>query len=278
MKVTFDRLFPCRNLAREVQRLDDRLATRFDHVMQSVMSEFERQRSQVDALAVRHEQSRAEFERHIADAISAPRPRRLFISTGFFATAMAASIVRQQGRTFDDYLLVTLDRQSAEDNCRWAFQLNDDWAAVRTIGHGQYYERTETCTALPFSDLRFDEVYSPFVEMAEFVQRTFIAQQHHFYEEGLTSYLQAMRLAPSDTHSRFFALAAALMRRADIRTVPIDREEFGRVLRRASQCYRIPRFSDRRNVVIARRRRAARRKRASARDVRSLRRTSRKAD
>ncbi|WLE60157.1 hypothetical protein GIY62_05720 [Burkholderia plantarii] len=251
MKAIFDRLFPWRDLEREVQRLDERMATRLDHVVQSVMGEFERQRSQADALAVRHEQSRAEFERHIADAISAPRPRRLFISTGFFATAMAAAIVRQQGRVFDDYLLVTLDRQSGEDNCRWAFQLNDDWAAVRTVGHSEYYERTETCASLLFSDLRFDEVYSPFVEMAEFVQRTFVARRHHFYEEGLTSYLQAMRLRSPDRHSRFFALSAALMPHTDIGTSPIDREEFGRVLRRGAQCYRIPSFFDRRNVVIA---------------------------
>jgi hypothetical protein len=229
MKTAIDtlatRLLPWRRTERDISRI----LKRFDLNEQSVASKLEQQ---------------------IANAMTVLRPKRLFISTGFFATAMAATIARQQGRKFDDYLLVTIDRQSRAGNRQWAYQLGDEWIDVQTVDHEQYYTRTETSLALPFADIQFDEIYSPFIEMAEFVEHAFAARRYHFYEEGLTSYLQALRFAPPREDSRFFALAPTATRHASVSTSPIDSTVFMHAVKRAAQCYRIPRFTGRRNIIV----------------------------
>ncbi|MCG7402263.1 MULTISPECIES: alpha-2,8-polysialyltransferase family protein [Caballeronia] len=244
------RLLPWRRIGRDLQGLEARLLKRFDASEQTVASELDRQRGQIDALITRQDRSFEKAGQQILDAVALLRPKRLFISTGYFATAMAAAIAHQQSRKFDDYLLVTIDRQSGADNSQWAYQVSDDWTDVQTIVHEQYYERASGSAALPFADIEFDEVYSPFVEMAEFVEKEFSARRYHFYEEGLTSYLQALRFAPPRQDSRFFALAPTAMRRASVSTSPIDNAAFRRAMQRASQCYRIPRFAGQRNIVI----------------------------
>lgn len=233
MKTAIDalvtRLLPWKRIGRDLQSLEDRILRRFDLNEQSATSEVEQQ---------------------IANTMAALRPKRLFISTGFFATAMAATIACQQSRKFDDYLLVTIDRQSKAGNRQWAHQLGNEWIDVQTADHEQYYDGIEAPLALPFAGMQFDEVYSPFIEMAEFVEQAFAARRYHFYEEGLTSYLQALRFAPPREDSRFFALAPTAIRRASVSTSPIDSTVFLQVMQRATQCYRIPRFTGRRNVIV----------------------------
>lgn len=259
-----ERLLPWKRIERDVQRMQERMDKRLDLNEQSFSHEIERQRAQIDAQITRQdysfsnvvkqiekvEQQITGLARQITNTVATQRPKRLFISTGFFATTLAATIVRQQNRRFDDYLLVTIDRQTEDGNRQWAYQTHDDWIDVQTVDHVQYYERTDTSPPLPFDGMEFDEVFSPFIEMAEFVRQAFLAHRYHFYEEGLTSYLQAMRFTPPDTSSRFFALTPTVVQNANVSASPIDLTVYEHVLRRSAQCYRIPRFDGRLNIII----------------------------
>ncbi|WP_028226698.1 polysialyltransferase family glycosyltransferase [Paraburkholderia ferrariae] len=258
------RLFPSRRVARNLQHLEELVVQLLNDNRQALTSGLDQQRDQFEAHATLLEQSFEqlkqklsrehetlnELSQKVTEVFATQHPRRLFISTGYFATTVAAAIAQQQNRVFDDYLLVTLDRQSGTENRKWAYQLKEDWVGVQTISHEDYYERTQASPELPFSDIEFAEIYSPFVEMGEFVRHNFPAQRYEYYEEGLTSYLQALRFAPHDTNSRFFALAPTVLRNADIDTVPVDCAVFTQLLRRSAQCYRIPRLAGKRNIII----------------------------
>lgn len=273
------RLLPWRRVARDMQRIEARIIERLDLNDQAMAEGHAQQRANFDAQTVRSEESLGKLEQRLSDqaqalreleqhivsqndslgklerqvavVLATTRPkRRLFISTGYFATTMAATIAGQQNRQFDDYLLITLDRQSDSENRQWAYQLRDEWVDVQTVSHKDYYERTETSPELPFAGVEFEEVYSPFINMAGFVQQHFPARRHEFYEEGLTSYLQALQFAPPDANSRFFALAPTALRHTNVVSAPIDYTEFAKVLRRSAQCCRIPRLCGERNVII----------------------------
>ncbi|MFD1557820.1 polysialyltransferase family glycosyltransferase [Paraburkholderia silviterrae] len=233
-------------------KLDQRL-THQDQALDELQQRTASQNDSIGQLEQRlssQNDSLGKLEQHVSVVLGTLRPKRLFISTGYFATTMAATISGQQHRQFDDYLLITLDRQSAAANRQWAYQLKDEWASVQTVSHEDYYERTEASPELPFAGIEFEEIYSPFIEMAGFVEQHFAAGRHQFYEEGLTSYLQALRFAPPDENSRFFALAPTALRQANVVSAPIDYTVFAQVLRRSAQCYRIPRLSGERNVII----------------------------
>lgn len=255
------RLLPWRRVARDMQRVEATLMGRFDSTERVLADELARQRGLIDAQVVRQDHSLSELAarqdrsfddiaKRIAVVANIVRPKRLFISTGCFATAMAATITTQQRRQYDDYLLVVLDRQSTEDNRRWAWQAHDEWVQVACIGHVDYYERSAESSPLPFSDLAFDEVYSPFTEMSDFVASNFRAARHHFYEEGLTSYLQALRFPNTNPESHFFTLAPSAVRESSMVSSPIDYATFVRVLERTAQCYRIPLFEHPRTVIL----------------------------
>jgi|GEM_PF-1118401 len=176
------------------------------------------------------------------------RPKRLFISTGYFATAIAATLASQQGSATDDYLLITIDRQGAEGNTRWAYQMYDRWASVRTVGHDEYYENNAGFSN-PFN-CHFDEVYSSHFHMAGFVGQKFPASRYSFYEEGLTTYSQALNVRVQDNNTRFYALSPKILRTASIVSQPIDVKLLTRLLEKTINCYNIPIFENPRNIVM----------------------------
>jgi hypothetical protein len=176
------------------------------------------------------------------------RPKRLFISTGYFATAVAATLASQQGSGTDDYLLITIDRQAAEGNTRWAYQMHDRWASVRTVAHDEYYENN-TGFSNPFN-CNFDEVYSSHFHMAGFVRRRFPASRYSFFEEGLTTYSQALNVRVQDNNTRFYALSPKILRAASIVSQPVDVKLLTQLLEKSINCYSVPIFENPRNIVM----------------------------
>ncbi|WP_162950159.1 polysialyltransferase family glycosyltransferase [Rhizobium jaguaris] len=176
------------------------------------------------------------------------RPKRLFISTGYFATAVAATLASQQGSGTDDYLLITIDRQGAEGNTRWAYQMYDRWASVRTVGHDAYYENNAGFSN-PFN-CSFDEVYSSHFHMAGFVGQKFPASRYAFFEEGLTTYSQALSVRVQDNNTRFYALSPKLARDASIVSQPVDVKLLTQLLEKSINCYSIPIFENPHNIVM----------------------------
>lgn len=176
------------------------------------------------------------------------RPKRLFISTGYFASAMAATIARQQETPADNYLLIIIDRQAETGNRRWAHQVNESWCEIRTTGHMGYFEDNHGFRN-PFG-VDFDEVYSSHFHIHDFIVSKFPARKYSYYEEGLTTYFQAHGFPSENENIRFHALAPRLMTGADIFTVPIDAELFRETLARTAACYNVPYFEGDRNVVL----------------------------
>jgi hypothetical protein len=176
------------------------------------------------------------------------RPKRLFISTGYFATAVAATLASQQGTATDDYLLITIDRQAAEGNTQWAYQMSDRWAAVHTVGHHEYYENNAGFSN-PFN-CNFDEVYSSHFHMAGFVRHKFPASRYAFYEEGLSTYSQALNVRVQDNNTRFYALSPKIARAASIVSQPVDVKLLTQLLEKSINCYSIPIFEKPHNIVM----------------------------
>lgn len=110
------------------------------------------------------------------------RRRRLFISTGFYATAIAATLASQDQYLYENYLLITIDRQDAQANIRWAHQMNDSWQAALTIGHVEFYEVNANLSNPFHAD--FDDVYSAHFLTHSLLRRVFPATRYFFYEEG----------------------------------------------------------------------------------------------
>lgn len=181
---------------------------------------------------------------------AAGRPKRLFISTGYFATAMAACITTQQDPDYDNYLLITLDREDARSNTQWAYSVYDGWAGVVTVPHTDYYERTDDSPELPFALYEFDVVFSPFPRMQTFVEQHFRAADYRHYEEGLASYLELLNADPANVKTRFYALSPTIVRDAPGIPVPIDAETFKTICVRNATSYRIPLLKSSRNVIL----------------------------
>ncbi|WP_175951532.1 hypothetical protein [Burkholderia sp. BCC0405] len=182
-------------------------------------------------------------------SIENPRPKRLFISTGFFSTTIAATIALQSDVRYDDYLLIPVDRQSESHNIQWAYQTNDRWVDVQCVSHSEYYNSDDHCE-LPFSNIEFDFLFSPFIEMAQFLSKKFRAKQYHYFEEGITSYLQILRAAPHSQETLFYALSPSLLRNAPLITTPVSGTIFRGIFTRNNASYRVPIFENPRNILI----------------------------
>jgi len=176
------------------------------------------------------------------------RKKRLFISTGFYSTLLAAVLAeRASSDNYDNYLLITLDRQSPEQNMLWAWRLYDAWAAVDTIDHTKYY----------VGDIQFqhpigyfDEVCSPFPVMRGAVAKAFNAAKYSFYEEGLTSYQHFLDRQYCDgdffysLHPYLFTECSGLL------SLPLPAAKVRDKLVLAQQCYKIPNLSGDNNVIM----------------------------
>ncbi|CAB3758206.1 MULTISPECIES: polysialyltransferase family glycosyltransferase [Burkholderia] len=185
----------------------------------------------------------------LTNSIENFRPKRLFISTGFFSTAIAATIALQGDACYDDYLLVPIDRQSESDNIQWAYQANDSWIDVKCIPHSEYYNHNND-SKLPFSEIEFDSIFSPFIEMTGFIEENFHAKKHHYFEEGITSYLQVLRETKNLQDTLFYALSPSLLRNSSVITPPVSGAIFREIFIRNNASYRVPIFENPRNILI----------------------------
>lgn len=182
----------------------------------------------------------------LKDVRGVARPKRLFISTGYFATTVAATIGSHRSANSEDHLLIVIDRQDAEGNKRWAYHMFDRWESVCIITHDQYYE--DRSNFRNSFGVDFEEVYSPHLTMAGHVKEKFPARRYFFYEEGITSYAHARELRSEGI--RFYALAPKLLRSSSVLSSPVDVAVLTQKLEASVNCYEIPRLDDARNVIL----------------------------
>lgn len=173
--------------------------------------------------------------------------KRLFISTGYYSTLIAAVIAKSQsGSYYEDYLLITIDRQSIDANRLWALRLHN-WFGVDFIDHEHFY-----IDEINYNHVieNFDEVYSPFPEMYLVVSSAFPAQKYHYYEEGLTSYLQFSnkQFIPNDN---FYCLHPYIFNNfSGLISLPVQVDSIKAVLKNLNMCYKTPSIEGNNNVVV----------------------------
>ncbi len=174
--------------------------------------------------------------------------KRLFISTGFYSTLLAATIAESSSFPFyENYLLITLDRQSAEHNRLWAYRLNANWASVDTTEHTDYYVGD---IKFKYNIVEFDEVISPFPSMYGAVAQAFPSKKYKYYEEGLTSYQQFLDRSYKDDDI-FYSLHPRIFNDTDnLFSVPINVKTVMQKLKLASQCYNTPTLTGNNNVIL----------------------------
>jgi hypothetical protein len=174
--------------------------------------------------------------------------KRLFISTGFYSTLLAATIAESSCFPFyENHLLITLDRQSAEHNRLWAYRLNANWATVDTTDHTDYYVGD---IKFKYNIVEFDEVISPFPSMHGAVAQAFPAKKYKYYEEGLTSYKQCLDRHYNDDDI-FYSLHPHIFNdNENLLSVPINAQCVLKMLEIASQCYITPTLSGKNNVIL----------------------------
>ncbi|MBU9680240.1 alpha-2,8-polysialyltransferase family protein [Burkholderia multivorans] len=263
MKNVTSLFFSKSKIRRELDSINARLSTTDDLVrdntyrIAALLQQIEKVRTQIDEQAALFEHQLG-LQREMIGALThdmqkafaSLRPKRLFISTGFFATAMAACIAANLGSEYDNYLLVTLDRQDDRLNREWAYSAYDKWVDVAFVSHTDYYVRTDSSPTLPFTSLEFDAVFSPFPRMHEFVAEHYQATDYRYYDEGLASCLELIESDTAHENRRFYSLSPFVVRHGPGIAVPVDAGTFREICLRNSILYRIPLFENDRNVVV----------------------------
>ncbi|AYC99680.1 polysialyltransferase family glycosyltransferase [Neorhizobium sp. NCHU2750] len=184
----------------------------------------------------------------VAAAVAPRRRQRLFISTGYFATAVAATVLQQLDDDYDNHLLIVLDRQDPLINRRWAYQMFSNWASVRTATHVEYYVNKAEFQN-PFG-IDFNEVYSPDITVINFVRAKFKAERYHFFEEGLSTYDHIKRLTVDWPDVLTYLLLPEVVRGHRATPIAIDPVRFRETIGKAGRYYRMPTFEKPRNVIL----------------------------
>ena len=176
------------------------------------------------------------------------KKKRLFISTGFYSTLLAAALADSAlSGEYDNHLLITLDRQSSGQNILWAWRLFDRWASVDTIDHTHYYVGD---IQYEHSVSHFDEVCSPFPVMRGAVSKAFNASKYTFYEEGLTSYQHFLE-QQYEQNDFFYSLHPYLFTGCPgLLSLPLPVAKVKEKLQLASQCYPTPVLTGDNNVIM----------------------------
>ncbi|WP_213989747.1 polysialyltransferase family glycosyltransferase [Sodalis sp. dw_96] len=172
---------------------------------------------------------------------------RLFVSTGYYSTLLAAALVMQSESGYRNHLLVTLDRQSREENTRWAYRMYPNWASVNVISHEEYY--VDGIHFKPDVE-EFYEVVTPFFEMLALIKDTFKSRHYNLYEEGLTSYSQFLKKG-CEYKGIFYCLHPHLLNNVkNLLSVPIPASAVKFLLEKASQCYLCPSLRGNKNIIF----------------------------
>ncbi|MDU6442491.1 MAG: polysialyltransferase family glycosyltransferase [Pantoea sp.] len=172
--------------------------------------------------------------------------KRLFISTGFYSTLLASVIAGENDLHYEDYLLITIDRQSVDSNRLWANRLHR-WKGIDFVGHEDFYAQKINYRHNVNS---FDIVFSPFPEMFLTVSFAFSSEKYQYYEEGLTSYYQFYndQFLPGDF---YFCLHPYIYnQKYELNSLPIKINKIIEKIEVISRCYRVPLIEGDNNVVI----------------------------
>ncbi|MDU5472099.1 polysialyltransferase family glycosyltransferase [Pantoea sp.] len=172
--------------------------------------------------------------------------RRLFISTGFYSTLLASVIASEDNLQYEDYLLITIDRQSVDSNRLWANRLHR-WKDIDFINHEDFYASKINYT---HSVNFFDVVFSPFPEMFLTITSAFPSENYSYYEEGLTSYYQFYNDQFLSGDFYFCLHPYIYNQKYELNSLPVKISKVIEKLEVISRCYRVPLIEGNNNVVI----------------------------
>lgn len=176
------------------------------------------------------------------------RPKRLFISTGYFSTWIASSIARDSNTQYDNYLLITIDRQSKKGNIDWALKCNPDWMCVNTIDHEDYYVSLKTELLENITSQHFHEVFYAHPDLYNLVKNTFISKNFCIYDEGV-----ATRLSDISQNCPFpqkaYYIQPYQIKESKNFILQIKRKTLLRILSEAASLYEIPEVQTKNNIL-----------------------------
>lgn len=110
---------------------------------------------------------------------------QLFISTGFYSTLMASAIASKG--SYNSYLLITLDRQSADSNIEWAKLVYPEWKGIEIIAHADYYDLRPKYIKHKWKNRYFLRIFSNHPNLINHIDNIFYTLQNKIYDEGLTT-------------------------------------------------------------------------------------------
>jgi hypothetical protein len=118
------------------------------------------------------------------------RKRRLFFSDGYFSTLNSSTIIRQNDDDFDNFLLISIDKQNLQENIAFAQHCGFDKSKITT---GSVQEVFGEFEKLKEHNIYWNEIFCPFPCELQKIKKTFYCEKLFCYEEGLETYGQLLQ-------------------------------------------------------------------------------------